>query len=127
MDIESKKGKYTNLDQLNQRTKSNPILMMEMITLYIEQTHPLIVEMKKGLENKDWDKVRAAVHKMIPSFSIVGISVEYENIAKNIQENTRTLSELDKLPELISQLENVCEQACKELEEEFNIIKNTKK
>ena len=74
---EIEKVKYINLDYLNHRTKSNPKLMMEMISLYLEQTPPLINTMKQSLMDKDWDSLHAAIHKMIPSFSIMGIQYRF--------------------------------------------------
>ena len=118
--------KYIDLHYLMHRTKSNPKLMMEMISLYLEQTPPLISAMKQSLEDKDWHALYAAVHKMIPSFSIVGISVDFENMAKKVQEYANTQQQMEGIPDMVLQLETVCTQACKELEEEFNIIKNTK-
>ena len=41
-----------HLDYLIRRTKSNPALMMQMISLYLEQTPPLVAAMKLGLMNK---------------------------------------------------------------------------
>jgi PAS domain S-box-containing protein len=122
----TKKSKCINLDYLNHRTKSNPELMMEMISLYLEQTPPLISAMKKSFEDKDWSLLRSSVHKMIPSFSIMGISTDFENIAKKIQEFASSQQQAEGMHELVIQLENVCGQACQELEEEFNMIKNRK-
>jgi len=76
------KEKYTDLKFLMQRTKSNPELMSEMITLYLEQTPPLIKAMKQSLANKDWQSLYATAHKMVPSFSIMGMSIDFENVAK---------------------------------------------
>src|SRR5665648_566750 len=56
----SKKSKCIDLDYLERRTKSNPKLMMQMISLYLEQTPPLIQAMKQGLKNKDWNSLYAA-------------------------------------------------------------------
>ena len=122
---ENLKIKCTHLDYLIARTKANPILMMEMISLYLEQTPPLVLAMKKGLKNKDWDILYAAVHKMIPSFSIMGISVDFENIAKKVQEFASTQKQSKGIDEMVVKLENVCEQACEELEAEYNAIKNS--
>ncbi|MDD4970526.1 MAG: response regulator [Paludibacter sp.] len=117
--------KYTNLDYLSKRTKSNPKLMMEMISLYLEQTPPLINAMKKGFLNNDWIQLHAAVHKMIPSFSIMGINVDFENMARKVQEYSGTLQQSDTIKNMVTQLETVCTRACEELEIEFNNIKNT--
>jgi PAS domain S-box-containing protein len=116
--------KCTDLAYLIRRTKSDPKLMMEMISLYLEQTPPLITIMKKSFRDKDWGSLHAAIHKMIPSFSIMGISTDFENMAKKIQDYASTQQLADGIPDMVLQLENVCAQACKELTEEFNSIKN---
>jgi PAS domain S-box-containing protein len=123
--IEDKKIKCIDLVYLNQRTKSNPKLMMEMISLYLAQTPPLINTIKQSLEEKNWDLLGAAAHKMIPSFSIMGISTNFENIAKKIQEFAIAQEKSEGIEDLVMQLEEICLQACQELQEEFNIIKNT--
>ena len=120
------KLKRTDLQYLIQRTKSNPVLMMEMISLYLAQTPPLIDAMKKGMQEKDWKTLYSAVHKMIPSFSIMGIHVDFENMAKKVQEYASTQLQLDGIPEMVNQLETVCSQACEELQEEYTKIKNRK-
>jgi len=119
------KVKYTDLDYLNRRTKSNPALMMEMISLYLEQTPVLISNMKKGLRERDWDRLYKAVHKMMSSFSIMGISSDFENMAKQVQEYAGSHIKSEGIPDLVLKLENVCVQACEELKEEFNTLKNS--
>jgi hypothetical protein len=82
--------------------------------------------MKQSFHDKDWNSLHATVHKMIPSFSIMGISTDFENMAKKIQEYASTQQQSDGIHDLVLQLESVCMQACMELEIEFNEIKNTK-
>ena len=127
VDDQVKKLKCTDLAYLIHRTKSNPTLMMEMISLYLEQTPPLVSAMKQSLLDKDWKLLYSAVHKMIPSFSIMGLSADFENMAKKVQEYASTQQQSDGIPDLVLQLENVCTQACGELQIEFNTIKNTNK
>jgi hypothetical protein len=55
------------------RTKSNPKLMMEMIAVR-QQTPPLVAAMGESMENKEDCTLLEPAHKMIPSFSIMGIS-----------------------------------------------------
>ncbi|MEI6885989.1 MAG: ATP-binding protein [Bacteroidota bacterium] len=121
--IENKILKCTNLEYLIHRTKANPALMLEMISLYLEQTPPLIVAMKQSFQDKDWNSLYAAVHKIIPSFSIMGIGTDFENMAKKVQEYASTQKQSDGMTDLVFQIGNVCTQACKELEEEFARIK----
>jgi len=125
LNTENKKLKCTNMDFLKKHTKSNQALMTEMISLYLEQTPPLIKTMNQCLSSEDWKLLYSTVHKLIPSFSIVGISADFENMAKKVQEYAGTQQQTDKIHKLVQQLESVCNQACVELEEEFNLIKNT--
>jgi CheY-like chemotaxis protein len=120
------KGKCTDMVYLMQRTKSNPILMMEMISLYLEQTPPLVDTMKLSMQNQDWNALYSAVHKMIPSFSIVGINHDFEIMAKKVQEFASTQHQAAGISELVLQLANVCSQACSELEIEYQVLKKIK-
>jgi PAS domain S-box-containing protein len=118
-----KKIKYVDMNYLIKLTKSNPILMTEMINAYLKQTPPLIATIKKSLIAKDWKSIQSAIHKMLPSFSIMGISPDIEKIAKKIQECAFTLEISKEIDELIIELEEVCVQACEELEGELENLK----
>jgi PAS domain S-box-containing protein len=118
-------SKFVDLAYLHKRTKGNPALMIEMITLYQEQTPPLISQMKKGLLENDWDSLSSAAHKIIPSFAIMGIHKDFEDIAKKIQEYASKQEHLDEVQALVIQLAYVCTQACEELEQATNLINET--
>jgi len=120
-------SKCSDLTYLYNRTKANPELMMEMIDLYLKQTPSLVSQMKQSLSEKNWGALYTAVHKMIPSFSIMGIHKDFEEMAKKIQEYSHTQQHLDEVEELILQLETICSQACKELKEEYDLIEKKKK
>lgn len=117
--------KCIDLNYLHHRTKSNPVLMMEMIMIYLQQTPALIIEMNEAVKNKDWAILQAAVHKLIPSFTIMGISNEVEMMARKVQEFAQNQLQNDGINELVTRIGQVCDQACKELEIEYNIFKIT--
>jgi PAS domain S-box-containing protein len=123
--MKTEKLKYVDLKYLNKLTKSNPKLMSEMIQVYLKQTPPLIESMKQSLANKDWITLKSAAHKLIPSFTIMGISPDFENMAHKIQEYASNIESMGDINELILQLEVVCNSAYIELENELNTIKNT--
>jgi PAS domain S-box-containing protein len=126
-DDESVKVKFTDMTYLKKCTKSNSALMMQMITLYLEQTPPLIASMKQASENKEWDLVYSSVHKIIPSFSMMGMSKDFENTAKIIQEYSGSKNHTDKIYEMVLQIENACNEAYIELKDEFSNLKKTDK
>jgi len=123
--IEIEKIKCVNLDYLKSRTKSNPKLMMEMISIYLQQTPPIVEAMKQSVLDKDWDLLAASAHKMIPSFSIMGMNPELAIIAKHVQEDAKVSKFTDSTAKMVVQLVTICMQACKELELEINLIKLT--
>lgn len=118
-DTQMPAGPCINLDYLTRTTRSNAALMMEMISLYIDQTPLYIQAMKNGVEVKDWVAVRAAVHKMIPTFSIVGISNEYEVMARKIHELSDSNNPGEEIRALVTQLDTICMKACVELSMEL--------
>lgn len=123
--MQTKEAKSIDLTYLNRCTKSKPALMIEMMSLYLAQTPPLITAMRQSLQNQDWALLKQAAHKMIPSFTIVGINPDFEKMARNVQVYAGTQQHIDELPAMVYQLETVCLQACKELEEEISNIKQT--
>ena len=122
-DFINKETRYTNLDYLTQRTKSDPLLMVEMIGLYLEQTPPMLEAMNLSLRNKDWSLLQATMHKILPSFSIMGIHPEFEGMAKKIHAMANEQEQGTIMFEMVQRLEEVCLSACKELQVELNLIK----
>lgn len=115
--------KYIDMSYLNKLTKSDPNLMSDMIKAYLEQTPSLIMSIKQSLVDKDWKKLQAAIHKMIPSFSIMGINPDALSMAKKIHEYAYTIEINEEINELVLELEKNCSQACIELENELKKIK----
>ncbi|MEO5890369.1 MAG: chemotaxis protein CheB [Ferruginibacter sp.] len=110
--------KYTDLTYLHQRTKSDPVLIKEMIRIYIEQTATLISAIKEGMDKKDWVLLQSAAHKMLPSFTIMGFDGVYQNMVKKIQEYSGDPEQFDAIEQSVVKIEAVCKQAIVELREE---------
>ena len=118
---------YTNLNYLRQRTKNDTGTILQIITAYLDQTPPLIHTMKQSFIEKDWNALHNTVHKMLPSFNIVGIHSDFEIMAHKVIEFARSeQQQQDNIEDFVLQLENVCLQACKELETAAQMMKQTK-
>ena len=55
----------------------------------------------------------------------MGISTDFENMAKTLKEFAGSQQQNEKMAELVAQLENICTQACIELEQEYMTIKKS--
>lgn len=117
------KIKYVDLQYLTKLTKSNPVLMTEMIDVYLKQTPPLISAMKESVQSEDWTALKAAAHKMIPSFAIIGLSADHKEIAMKIHEYASDLELSGEINDLVLQLESVCNNAYEELHLELKNLK----
>jgi PAS domain S-box-containing protein len=117
-------SKVTDLTFLIKRTKSDPLLMSEMISLFLGQTTSLLKEMKEGLKTQDWKMIYAITHKIIPSLSIVGIDSSYIEMTKTLQENARNETNVNEIERSADTLDSILAKACKELEIELNLINN---
>lgn len=114
--------RYVDLSYLTQLTKSNPKLMTEMIEVYLRQTPPLLLSMKQSFKDKDWKLLKASAHKIIPSFAIMGISPEFTELAKRIQDYAEKLEVAVELNDMVIQLEKVCLQSFEELKKELHTL-----
>ena len=115
--------KCTDLNYLSSRTKSNSKLMMKMISIYLEQTPQLIRAMRKSWEDADLDGLQTSVHKLIPSFSIMGINADFEDMAKKVKDYAQTRLQTDGIESMVMKIEHVCTRACTELEEALKSLK----
>jgi CheY-like chemotaxis protein len=122
-DVVIKKSNCINLDYLKERTKSNPKLIAEMLELYLEQTQTLIKDMKQSAREGNWKTLQSVAHKMIPSFTIVGLHKDFENMARDLQEMASN-EQSEAIPALVIQLDNILSQACDEIQKELEIVKN---
>lgn len=118
-----KKFKFIDLNYLYQRTKSNLVLIAEMINLYLEQTPVLINEIKMSLQSEDWLLMQAAVHKIIPSFAIVGMNPDFERMAKKLHGLAVLQHQKTDIASIVNDLEKALLGACSELKEELSSIK----
>ena len=83
--------------------------------------------MKQSWREKDWSSLYAAVHKIIPSFAIMGIDTDFEEMAKKVQDYAKNQQNSEDISGMVFEIENVCEHACMELEVELDTIKNNRK
>jgi PAS domain S-box-containing protein len=116
--------KVTDLSYLIQRTKSDPLLLAEMMSLFLGQTTALVREMNESFRAKDWKTLYAVTHKIIPSLSIVGIKSAHVELTRTLQENAREEKNISEIEKSVSALNTLLVTACKELDEELNLINN---
>jgi HPt (histidine-containing phosphotransfer) domain-containing protein len=93
-----------------------------MINIYLEETPRLIHTMRQSIDNMDWEKLSEAAHAIIPSFAVIGMRKEYEEMAKRIKDHAAKKEKAASISNLLSRIETACEQAVRELEIELETL-----
>ena len=60
---------------------------------------------------------------MIPSFAVVGLAPNIQEIAQRIQEYAFSIEISEEIHQLVIELEKVCTQSCEELQVELKNLK----
>ena len=124
MEIQSGNKKYTDLTYLDTIAKGNKAFLIKFFDTFINQIAIDIPKMEEYLENKNWEGLSGLAHKIKPSFQFFGIKDLQESIVI-IENDARDQINLDKLPELVSNLAYICRIAVKELMQEKNNLESS--
>ena len=114
--------RITNLSYLEQLDTGDDEIIVEMVEMFLENTPESIELLEKHVKAGNWKKLGAEAHKLKPNLSYVGLDqardiiLEIENLAKNDPD-------AGQLKAKIEQLNGICKQAYRELEEQLQELK----
>ena len=105
-----------DLSYLKTTTENDPIVIRELIKLFIEQLPDLKKNILTAYENKNWKALKDAAHKAKSSFQIIGAYAQADELK---QMEIMAVEERDKkeFDLYISNFKNSCSTVLVELEE----------
>ena len=104
-----------NFDYLNTVTGGNEDLKQKIIRMIIEETPAEIAALQKVTEDRNWNRVRAVVHKMKSTISYLGL-MDTMDLAKKVEEYAATAQKQDTIPGMV-------EKICKDCMHGVNLLK----
>jgi HPt (histidine-containing phosphotransfer) domain-containing protein len=107
-----------NLDFLREISDGNESFFKEFIQLFLNSAPQAIIDMQSCYDQKNWEALRQAAHKIKPSFNYIGLK-ELNQASARIEENAKNKSCFDEIPGLIDKIRTSCEIAFKELKSEI--------
>jgi len=113
--METNSKKHIDLTYLKELSNGSNKFINQMITIFLKETPVAIDNVEKYLNTSNWDALRAAVHKIKPSFSFMGIK-ELEEVINSVERYSETKTNLDQIPAMISKIKSVLKMAIQELE-----------
>lgn len=122
--------KLVNLDYLKKLTRNKSDIIAKMIEVYLGETPLLIQEMEDAIKVKNWDALRIASYSISPSFETMGMSKEFGDDAKSLQQCATTLHNgaahgkeqenvVLQIDELLGRIKSACTLAYQELKVEL--------
>ncbi len=115
--------KLTNLEYLRVLSEDNESFFKDFINLFLSNTPETMAALNNCLEVKNWEGVRQAAHKIKPSLNYLGLK-DAQKTAATIEELSKELSQLEKIPGLVGELNETLSAVYKELETELNTSTN---
>ncbi|MBC8173002.1 MAG: response regulator [Chitinophagales bacterium] len=110
-----------DLNYFNTITEEDNELKIKMIRIMLDETPDEMVKLQKYLIEENWDNLRAIAHKMKSSMQFLGLKHTLETV-KAIELSAKNRTELNDLPDKISQVIKDCEAALRSLKLELEKI-----
>lgn len=107
-----------NLDMLRELVGDDENEIKELVNMFIELTPETLSELNNHFENKNYDGVGSAAHKLKSTIKLWDIT-EIKNEIVMIELNAKNNENLDKLPFLIEKLNKVITEVIAQLKEDF--------
>jgi PAS domain S-box-containing protein len=111
-----------DLSYLKQIGGDNPAFIMQMIEMFLQKTPIALEEMNEKFKAQNWNDLKDIAHRIKPSYTYVGLKQIHLMLAE-IENNSITKTNLDSIPQLMSNVESQTQAAFKVLEEELLKLK----
>ncbi len=113
--------KITDMQFLTQFTGGKQEKISKYVTMFLENAPVLLAKLQNALELKDYNGMKIAAHSLKPQMSYMGIKEDVSHVS--LIEQTAGEAHFERLPELVSILERVCDKAFCELKEVNGTVK----
>ncbi len=111
-----------DLTYLKEIAEGNEAFMIEMIEMFLHTTPEALEHMDECFKKQNWEELRLIAHRIKPSFAYMGLADTQKMLAE-IETCSDSKTNLEKIPQLISNVHRSSESAFKELEKELGELK----
>ncbi|MES2730790.1 MAG: PAS domain S-box protein [Bacteroidota bacterium] len=113
--------RYTDLSYCRDLTNASLLELKDLIGMYLEMQEEFLHLVPVALEQKQWDVVRKASHKLRSSLKIMGIQA-LDGTLQDLEDNCLTGKNLENVPGLVGQAVEICGFARQELQVELDYL-----
>jgi CheY-like chemotaxis protein len=91
-----------------------------MVQIFLDTMPPSIDQLKNELQQQNWDALSKLAHKMKSTIDSMGIA-RLKDVIRTIEANGKQKNDLDKLPALVSQVDEVLKQCIQQLKSDYSL------
>lgn len=106
----------TELSFLKTFTSGNTDKMKKYINMFLQACPDNLHTLTYMMHAKDYNGIRATVHALKPQLTYMGLHAA-EVLAKEIENDTAALTQLDQLPQKVESFKTLCETGINDLKE----------
>ena len=112
MDTEQK---ITDMTFLNSFSGGDTVRMKKYVGMFLQIAPSQLEKIKSCMNAADWDGVRANAHSLKPQITYMGIKGG-DVLIKQIENDAAARTNVENIPALFSQIEELCSKAIVELD-----------
>ena len=107
-----------NLSELVALSNGSNEFVIEMIDIFVKSSAEILLQIKKAVENNDWEKVSSQAHKAIPSFHFMGLKM-FSDELRFIETNALNPDEQAKIKEMMYFIDTQMNTVFEDLKQEL--------
>jgi len=115
--------KYIDLKYLKQESLNESAILKLLIGQFSKDLNDFLIVLDLGLEDKNWDLLHGATHKIKPSVSMFRIS-KLEPVIQNLNDRFRHKDKLDEIDDLVNSCIEIIGHVKAELQTELKLMIN---
>ncbi|SNR34000.1 PAS/PAC sensor hybrid histidine kinase [Lutibacter agarilyticus] len=114
---------FTDLSYLKEESLNESEILKLLIEQFLKDLNDFLIVLDLGLEEKNWDLLHGATHKIKPSVSMFGIS-KLNPIIQDLTDRFRHKEKLDDIDDLVTSCREILNSVKVELQTELKTIIN---
>ncbi|WP_299457284.1 ATP-binding protein [uncultured Microscilla sp.] len=116
----TKSETYIDMSYLEEVSIGDSSFILDIAELFIHQTCIDIDKVRALMTAQNWEDMALAVHKVKPTFKLLGIKPAEKNLEK-LQNYAKQTINIDQLPTLLQEVEDIYQLAVAELKQKLSL------
>lgn len=111
---------YYNLSKVYAISDNDVEFAKQIVTLFLEEVPVEVTNIRDGLEDKDYQKVYHAAHKIKPTLDLLGMNIAYEDVVA-VENWSRSEGKRKEIKDTVKSLKEYISKTIKELKKDYDL------